>query len=643
MSTAVTRLSRASLACLFGITLVATISAGSGSANATAETFTVTSIGDPGDGVCDAVCTLREAIVAANASPGSDAIRFALPDSASPYVIKVAPVAQGGGPLPPLTDPVSINGLFTTAWSHYVILEGSNAGPAADGLTVNADGTVIEEMRIKWFSGAGIVVDGADNVRLERNTSGGNGSDGIRFQSGSSGGVITGNQILSNDGDGVRIVSGAGNDLRANEVFGNDGLGIDLGDDGVTANDPADVDEGANGLQNAPTVTAPRDLFGVYDPVAELRSTPNTSFLINFYRSWGQSQWCDPSTYGEGGTDFFSTTITTDEEGYARADPGAPSPPLEFGETISATATNLVTGDTSEFSNCVRIGYARAVVSMTASPEQVHVGDLVTLSIRVENPGPEDAYSPQLGIGIPMATEIVSMTTSTGGGCGRRSDVTIWCDLDDVAIGSSASATLELRPQMAGRQTSHVTLAGPNIETEPKLWEIHSRATVVVGCTEVGTSGDDVLVGTAGDDILCGKGGDDVLRARGGNDLLLGGRGNDILRGGTGFDSASFSGAPRAVRASLTDGTAEGSGNDTLRGIQGLIGSHYGDTLVGDAGSNLLKGLQSKDTLYARGGNDRASLRDRYRDFFSGGRGRDSARVDTSGDSLASVETTRRG
>src|SRR3712207_2448901 len=41
-------------------------------------TFTVTSFGDSGDGVCGRACTLREAITAANNAPGRDTIRFGL-------------------------------------------------------------------------------------------------------------------------------------------------------------------------------------------------------------------------------------------------------------------------------------------------------------------------------------------------------------------------------------------------------------------------------------------------------------------------------------------------------------------------------------------------------------------------------------
>lgn len=71
-------------------------------------------------GLCCAVgtCSLREAIAAANATPGADEIRFDIPGR-GPHVIEVDPVAalaldpaaRQGNPLPPITDSLTIDGL----------------------------------------------------------------------------------------------------------------------------------------------------------------------------------------------------------------------------------------------------------------------------------------------------------------------------------------------------------------------------------------------------------------------------------------------------------------------------------------------------------------------------------------------------
>ena len=73
-------------------------------------------------------------------------------------------------------------------------------------------------------------------------------------------------------------------------------LGIDLGGDGVTANDPSDGDTGTNNLQNYPVLTS----IGIDDQVISgtLHSTPSTTFKIEFFRN----NEFDPSGYGEGET-----------------------------------------------------------------------------------------------------------------------------------------------------------------------------------------------------------------------------------------------------------------------------------------------------------------------------------------------------
>jgi CSLREA domain-containing protein len=67
-----------------------------------AAALTVTSTVDPGDGVCDADCTLCEAIEAANDAPGPDTISFALPDHSV--------ITLSGSVLPLITETLTIDG-----------------------------------------------------------------------------------------------------------------------------------------------------------------------------------------------------------------------------------------------------------------------------------------------------------------------------------------------------------------------------------------------------------------------------------------------------------------------------------------------------------------------------------------------------
>ncbi|HYX19586.1 MAG TPA: CSLREA domain-containing protein, partial [Thermoanaerobaculia bacterium] len=83
------------------LALVLGILAG-GAGVAVGATFTVNSNADTDDGVCNAAnCTLREAIEAANATPGPDDIHFAIGSGAKTIALL--------SPLPTITDPVTLD------------------------------------------------------------------------------------------------------------------------------------------------------------------------------------------------------------------------------------------------------------------------------------------------------------------------------------------------------------------------------------------------------------------------------------------------------------------------------------------------------------------------------------------------------
>src|SRR5207244_3161734 len=68
-----------------------------------------------------------------------------------------------------------------------------------------------------------------------------------------------GNVISGNAENGVFIGGGTttGNAIFRNSIYSNGSLGIDLGGNGVTPNDPpGDFDTGPNNLQNFPTLTS---------------------------------------------------------------------------------------------------------------------------------------------------------------------------------------------------------------------------------------------------------------------------------------------------------------------------------------------------------------------------------------------------
>ena len=142
---------------------------------------------------------------------------------------------------------------------------------------------------------------------------------------------------------------------------------------------------------------------------------------------------------------------------------------------------------------------------------------------------------------------------------------------------------------------------------------------------EVTLVGIEYLTGGAFDDYLGGDATDNILRGLDGNDYLQGGLGTDLLDGGAGIDLASYIDSPGVVKVYLNDVSATGAaGTDYFVSIEGLVGSVYDDTLVGNDGANRLYGDRGNDRLYGLGGDDLlwGWLGD---DIFHGGDGSDTA------------------
>jgi len=134
-----------------------------------------------------------------------------------------------------------------------------------------------------------------------------------------------------------------------------------------------------------------------------------------------------------------------------------------------------------------------------------------------------------------------------------------------------------------------------------------------------GTAASNAVVGTAGSDLLLGLGGSDTLTGNAGNDVVDGGAGadtilatvddgDDVYRGGAG-DADTYSLANTAADATvdLGAGTASSAqtGNDTLAGIERVVGGSGNDLLISAAGiANRLAGGQGNDTYVVHDATD---------------------------------------
>lgn len=208
-----------------------------------------------------------------------------------------------------------------------------------------------------WINGIGATGNTIQGNYIGTDASGslvlGNASAGIRITNGSGnmvGGTVggAGNTIANNQDAGVAVEQGIQNAIRGNAIYDNVGAGIDLGADGVTANDAGDGDTGGNELQNYPSLDAAIVTASEIAIGGTINSTPNTTLELDFYASTVG----DPSGHGEGEFYVGSKSVTTDGAGNASFLATFTGVTTSAGDEISATATDPL-GNTSEFAQNV--------------------------------------------------------------------------------------------------------------------------------------------------------------------------------------------------------------------------------------------------------------------------------------------------
>ncbi len=286
--------------------------------------------------------------------------------------------------------------------------------------------------------GQGIYISGATGNTIggtatsARNIISGNNNEGIRITDAATSNLIQGNYIgtnaagtsaLGNSFGGVWIITGTGNVLNNsiggtaagagnliafngcnggivifsgnhtgntilnNLIHSNSNLGIDLLSNGVTPNDADDSDTGPNNLQNFPMLTdavSYNNGTPATSILGTLQSQANKSYKIQFF----VNNTCDASGNGEGQTLLGETTITTGVSGLGLINLSFPVA-LTSAQFVTATATDVATNDTSEFSACRQVVTPTLTVSdVTASEGNAGTTNFdFTLTLSVPAPG----------------------------------------------------------------------------------------------------------------------------------------------------------------------------------------------------------------------------------------------------------------
>ena len=249
------------------------------------------------DAYCDlGSCTLREAILDANAHAGLDYIAFNIPGEG----VKTISLTSA---LPAITDPLIIDGYTQPGATPNTLAIGDNANiqielngdactpaPCSQGLLISSGGSTIQGLAIHGNFNNGIEVNGAGNT-LTGNFLGlkadgsphGMAASGIYINNATDN-TIGGNapadrNMISANHTGIVLAAGAANAILGNNIFSNSGLGIDLAGDGVTFNHQGVID-GPNNYQNYPVLSVATSTGDTTRVGGVLNSDPDQNYTI---------------------------------------------------------------------------------------------------------------------------------------------------------------------------------------------------------------------------------------------------------------------------------------------------------------------------------------------------------------------------
>ena len=135
----------------------------------------------------------------------------------------------------------------------------------------------------------------------------------------------------------------------------------------------------------------------------------------------------------------------------------------------------------------------------------------------------------------------------------------------------------------------------------------------------IGTDEGDAIDGSTNADFIeAGAGGDDI-DPRGGSDDITAGSGDDEIDGGSdpdpGSDVLRFTDSNSGVEVDLEAETATGEGTDQVVGVEGLEGTDFADTLLGNEADNHINPKGGDDVADGRDGADELTDSDPLGEF----------------------------
>ncbi|MEL6981709.1 MAG: right-handed parallel beta-helix repeat-containing protein, partial [Actinomycetota bacterium] len=323
------------------------------------------------------------------------------------FVVNSSSRARIGGPTPAEANVIAGNdgdGVYVGTGSMVdAVIEGNLIGVGSDGTTLlgnddaginlgSGSGTLVTANVIGGGTN-GIALTSHDDAVITANHIGTDAADTVALAF-SGAAILIGSgvddttiggaapadaNVIHNGGGGGVVLDGAaasGTAIIGNSIVANTGLGIDLGDDGVTTNDAGDVDTGPNDLLNHPVISSSIETTPGSLTTSIALDAPAATYRVEVFRAQADDS-IDDSGVGEGETLLSTASVThtgSGSESFDIVHSGS------AGQLISVTATvDLGAGDygsTSEFSRArTALGANEVAVYDTGDAADLTPGD----------------------------------------------------------------------------------------------------------------------------------------------------------------------------------------------------------------------------------------------------------------------------